>query len=752
MTRAGRGESKMGKERRRAGLGVLLFLLLLGTGTLKGAPKVMDMTFQDLGGGSLRIDLRLSEPLSSPPRTFSLAKPPTVSLDLPGAEIGMDEKRLKDIGGLVQDLRLAKTETGLRLVAALKAPARHTVTTGAQRVLLTLIPAAVLAPLAAAPRPSRAATPAPAMAGALVTRADFRKIGAEGRIVLDFGAPVPPYESKREDNRLVVNLRGAGVAPGYIRRFDVTDFATPVSSFDLFPFGRGARLEIEGQRDFQHTIYSEENKLVIDIAEAAPTTLEGAMPSYSGKNISLNLQDVDIRSALQTFADFTGLNVVTSDSVTGRVTVNLRDVPWDQALDVLLQSKNLGKRMMGKVIIVAPMSELKAREEIEEPPTEAFRLKYQKAPEIADLLAGRITSLEVPMGLVTGGFMATGVLDESTGGAGAGTRATLPIRREETSARILTPKGRAFADAKTNTLFVQDIASNMERIRKLIASIDVPMRQVLIESRIVEATDQFSRRLGSRFGVRWVNQHGRTGVGLSGHVEESSYLATSPPTAGLSPQNLQVSLPIMNTAGTAAETRLGSFALSILHGDVMVDAELQALETDALGRVISRPKVVTANLQKAMIEQGVQIPYMQQAGGLAGGTTVSFKDAVLSLGVTPQITPDDKVLMEIEVRRDEPDYSTLMNNIVGPNVVSQAPAINTRAVQTQVLVNNGDTAVLGGIFETTDRDELQKVPYLADIPIFGHLFRNKTHTNNKNELLIFITPKVLPEDLSVAGR
>jgi len=504
-----------------------------------------------------------------------------------------------------------------------------------------------------------------------------------------------------------------------MRRLDVTDFATPVATVDALRVNTDARIVVAASADYDQVAYQSDNLFTLELkpplaAEEAPGIFNENR-EYTGERLTLNFQDIETRAVLQLLADTSGLNIVVSDTVQGNVTLRLQNVPWDQALDILLTTKGLDMRRNGSVIIVAPAEEISAREQAElaalqelqqlEPlRSEFIQVNYAKAADLADLIAG---SGQNP---------------------------------------LMSERGSVAIDERTNTLLVQDVSGRLENIRRLVATLDIPVRQVLIESRIVIVNDDYSRDLGVRLGATIVKSNSSdglisvTGTGSGSDVIVGSgldNLATtgSPFPVAVPPidQRFNVNLPVANPAG--------QFALAILDSDYLVDLELTAIQAEGNGQIVSTPRVITANHKEARIEQGVEIPYQESSS--SGATTTQFKEAVLSLLVTPQITPDDRIIMDLFVTKDS--VGELVSSATGGFV----PSIDTRSVITQVLVNDGETVVLGGIYETETRETTTKVPLLGDIPGLGYLFRSKAMVSNKAELLIFVTPKILREGASL---
>jgi len=585
--------------------------------------------------------------------------------------------------------------------------------------------------------------------GHKIQKIDFvRGKNGEGRILVDLS-----------DSRVGVNVRNAGktvvidfadteLPEALQRRLNVINFNTPVLYVDALRHHHQAQIVIEPQGDWEQSAYQTDRRLVVDIRPLAkdPNKLiQGSKQGYAGEKLSLNFQRVDVRDVLKVIADFTGKNIVVSDSVSGSVTIGLKDVPWDQALDVIMKSKGLDMRVNGSVISIAPAEEFAAkekaqltaeaeRETLETLRTEVFSLKYQKALDFRNMLLGGATS-------GSGGTSAG-----SSGGSSAGRMN-----------RILSQRGSVTFDARTNTIFVQDTPRKLEEIQTIINKVDVPVKQVMIESRMVIASNTFSKALGARFGISQTGTPGsNTSLSIGGTLGNKATAYTAPTTAGgtgtytLGTQggtvqsatlgnytissngqpDLMSNLPVTNAYGGIA------LSLLKLSANLLLNLELSALEADSRGKVISSPRVTTANQQKARIAQGVEIPY--QSATSSGATAVSFKKAELSLEVTPQITPDQKIIMDLDVRKDSRG-ETLPGGV----------AINTQNVQTQVLVGNGETVVLGGIYEQVSRKSTDKVPFFGDLPVVGYAFKRNTKQEDKTELLIFITPKVMDETLAL---
>ncbi|MFZ1907267.1 MAG: type IV pilus secretin PilQ family protein, partial [Steroidobacteraceae bacterium] len=548
---------------------------------------------------------------------------------------------------------------------------------------------------------------------------DFRRgTDGAGRVIVKLSDPHIHVSLHQVGSQIVVDFTDASVPANLTRRFDATDYGTPVSSFDVSRAGNGARIAISANGDFEQLAYQSDDQYVVEVAPRRKTSVaQDEKPVYTGERLTLNFQDIDTRAVLQLLADASGQNIVVSDSVTGNVTLRLQNVPWDQALDIVLRTKGLDKRKQDNVIIVAPQAELAAHEKAELAArkdvqelaplrSEYLQVNYAKATDMAALIKSQNNSL-------------------------------------------LSARGSVTVDDRTNTLLLQDTADRLTDIRRLVATLDIPVRQVLIEARIVVVNNDFDRQIGSVLGYTGVNKNGSTGL-----VTTTGSAAGTDQIMGSALTNLQTTgsqFPVSIPTGSAAANRYnvnlpvtspaGSIALGILGNNFLVDLELSAAQAETQANVISSPRVITANQKPATIKQGVEIPYQQSAS--SGATTIQFKEAVLLLKVTPQITPDNRIIMDLDVRDDS--VGTVVVASGGVNV----PSIDTREIATQVLVNDGQTVVLGGILQTTQREDDTKVPYLADIPILGHLFKSTDHEDDRDELMIFITPKIVHEGVNV---
>jgi type IV pilus assembly protein PilQ len=677
---------------------------------------------QQAGNDVVRIEF--SQPLAAVPAGFAVQTPPRVALDLPGVTNASGRSSVEVNQGNLRSVSLAQGVDRTRLVMNLKQPSRYTLRLDGKALVVTLENAtAVAAPTTAAP--THFSEPANAQALAL-RNVDFRR-GADGagRVVVELASTQVGVDIRQQGQSLVVEFLRSTLPEALRRRLDVTDFATPVQSIATFQQGDRVRMVVEPKGAWEHSAYQTDNQFVLEVrpVRVDPNKLVQG-PGFQGEKLSLNFQNIEIRSLLQVIADFTNFNIVTSDTVTGGVTLRLKDVPWDQALDIILQSKGLGVRKTGNVLWVAPKDELNTKEQVElearkkltelEPVrTQSFQLNYARAEEVAKGLTGQ------------GG---------SSGGGGGQTT------------RILSPRGSVLFEQRTNQLFVSDIPGKLEEVSQLIAKIDVPVRQVLIEARIVEADDRFGRALGVKLGFSDLRglQGGIPGVNLGGNnyaTVGGNYNAVGGQTLQMVKDDFKyndtqfINLPAnaSSLGGAAAAT----FAMSLFSATAnrFLNLELSALEAEGKGKIVSSPRVVTADQVKAIIEQGEELPY--QAATSSGATNIQFRKANLKLEVTPQITPEGNVILDVDVNKDSVGRSTVAGF-----------AIDTKHVKTQVVVENGGTVVLGGIFTQVDRDEVNKVPFLGDIPYMGNLFKNKQRISNRTELLVFITPKIVTDRAS----
>ncbi|MBA4176600.1 MAG: type IV pilus secretin PilQ [Leptothrix sp. (in: Bacteria)] len=675
--------------------------------------------------GTEVVRVELSEPLAAVPNGFSVQAPPRIAIDLPGVGNALGRNTVDINQGNLRSVSVAQAGDRSRLVLNLKQASGYRAQVQGKVLLLVLDttgPALVTAGTTATEQAVQFAPPQNTSPQAL-RDVDFRRgQDGAGRVIVNLPSTQVGVDIRQQGQTLVVEFLRSSLPDTLRRRLDVTDFGTPVKTVSTFQTGDKVRMVVEPTGAWEHSAYQSDNQFVLEVrpVKVDPNKLTQG-PGFQGEKLSLNFQNIEVRALLQVIADFTNFNVVTSDTVTGTVTLRLKDVPWDQALDIILQSKGLGVRKNGNVLWIAPKDELAAKEQVDleakkkvaelEPlRTQSFQLNYTKAEEVAKGL----------IGLSTGG-----------GGAGAGNQAT----------RILSPRGSVIFETRTNQLFVNDIPTKLEEIQALIAKIDIPVRQVLIEARIVEAEDTFGRALGVKLGgsdLRGV-RGGVPGYGLGGDNRVAfggNYAAIGGTTgqrgAAAYTDNQFVNLAANTTAFGGANA--ATFALSLFGATAnrFLNLELSALEAEGKGNIVSSPRVITADQTKARIEQGEEIPYQQATS--SGATSVQFKKASLRLEVTPQITPEGNVILDLEVNKDSRGALT-----------AAGPAINTKQVKTQVLVENGGTVVIGGIFTQDEQTEVNKVPLLGDIPYLGYLFQNRVKSTRKTELLVFITPKIVTD-------
>jgi type IV pilus assembly protein PilQ len=710
------------RARRRLGRAALAALAGLAAFAAQAAmaqgTRLEKVELQSQPGEQLEVRLVLDGPAPQP-MAFTIDNPARLAVDLPGTTIALESRRIDVNTGGVDTIVAAEASGRTRLVFNMDQLQPYQTRVDGNTVYVTL--GQGVSPTAA-PAAQSASTAAAPASGASIEKIDFRRgPDGAGRVLVRLGDPSMQASLKQEGGRIVIDLPRATLADEQVRRYDVVDFATPVSSFDVTRTAAGARIVVAAAGDFEQLAYQSDRDYVLELRPRAKAAIvDPSKKEYKGERLTLNFQDIETRAVLQLLAETSGQNIVVSDSVQGNVTLRLQNVPWDQALDIVLRTKGLDKRQEGNVIYVAPSAELAAREK--------QLLESQKA--LTELSPVRTEYLQVNY-------------------AKASDLAALIKSQGKTS--LLSERGSISIDDRTNTLLLQDTADRLADIRRLVSTLDIPVKQVLIEARIVIVNDDFSRELGVRFGGAFVGNYGSSdglmwmgsqglnsadgdrgpiispngpgGVGIDGNQ-----VATAPV-----PDRYLVNLPVNNPAGR--------LALTLLDSDYVVDLEISAAQTEGRGEIVSAPRVITANGKEASIEQGVEIPYQESAS--SGATTTQFKKAVLSLKVTPQITPDDRIILDLTVSKDN------VGQVVPSATGGFVPSIDTREITTQVLVNDGQTVVLGGILETERRDVTNKVPYLGDIPGLGYLFRSKQKIDNKDELLIFVTPKILREGADI---
>lgn len=703
-----------------------LCLTLIGApgATAQNAPpagnQLLDIQVSELPGDRIELRLITSGPAPAP-LAFTIDNPARISLDLPATTLALTSRR-KDVKvGPLDTVLAAEAQGRTRVVLNLVSMVPYETRVDGNAVVVTLgAPGPSTA--VAASFPPAASAAAPASAGRQISNLDFRRgDNGGGRVIITLSDPGTPVDVRKEGDRILLSFNGTALPDSLLKRLDVTDFGTPVNIIEASRKPSGAQVSIAATLPYEELAYQSDNVFTVEVgpvvqkAVGSKPTLFSKDRDYTGERLTLSFQDIETRAVLQLLADVSGRNIVVSDTVQGNVTLRLQNVPWDQALDIVLATKGLDMRENGGVIIVAPAEEIVAREKadlesrqqilaLEPLVSEYIQVNYAKASDLAELLTGA-----------------------------------------NTENSLLSERGSVGIDDRTNTLLVQDVASGIAEIRRLVSTLDIPIRQVLIEARIVIVRDDFGRDLGIRWGVTQVSEPGDallavtgSGAGASGMIDSAidninttgqPFPIELPPLA----ERYMVNLPVANPAG--------KLALALLNDDFLVDLELSALQAEGRGEVVSSPRVITANQKEASIRQGVEIPYQEAAS--SGATTTSFKEAVLSLTVTPQITPDDRIILDLVVTKDS--VGAQVSNDRGGSI----PSIDTRAIQTQVLVDNGQTVVLGGIYETEESEDVSKVPFLGDIPGLGALFRSTRKVSNKSELLIFVTPKILKEGSNI---
>ncbi|HJY39846.1 MAG TPA: type IV pilus secretin PilQ [Steroidobacteraceae bacterium] len=710
---------------RRIGIGVLLFAGVTLQALAQSANRLESITFTTGAGNKVELTLQLSDNAPTP-LTFTVDNPARIALDLPDTSVAMASRRVDVKQGVVDTVNVAEANGRTRVVLNVDNLVPYETRVQGNTIIVSVgsasgarvaSGAAVSTTAAAAASTTRAA--APISGTRSVSNIDFRRgSDGSGRVIVELTDAKVPADLRQEGGRIVVNFAKTSLPENLMQRLDVNDFGTPVNSVDALRVSDGTRLVIQATGDYEQLAYQSDNIYTIEIKPIVKLSPElQDQKEYTGERLTLNFQDIETRAVLQLLADTSGQNMVISDTVGGNVTLRLQNVPWDQALDIVMRTKGLDMRREGNVMFVAPAAEIAAREkelltarqavqQLSPLRTEYLQINYAKAGDLAALIkSGQNSSL-------------------------------------------LSERGSVAIDERTNTLLLQDTSERLADIRRLVSTLDIPVRQVLIEARIVIVNDDYSRELGVRFGTTAAFEHGGADgggiVGGQNFVTEDDDLVLSPNDAlvangrpgfvqGDPIDRYMVNLPVANPAGR--------LALTLLDSDYIVDLELSAAQAEGRGEIISSPRLITANQREATIEQGVEIPYQESSS--SGATTTQFKKAVLSLKVTPQITPDNRVILDLTVAKDS------VGQLVASATGGFVPSIDTREIVTQVLVNDGQTVVLGGILETERRDAETKVPWLGDVPVLGRLFKTTSKTDNKDELLIFVTPRILREGSSL---
>jgi type IV pilus assembly protein PilQ len=696
------------------GMSVLLATLLSFAAF---AQNTIESVTASVQGGVEIIRVDLTQELPTSPNGFSIHSPARIALDLLGVVNGLGRPTVDVNQGNVRSINVVQSGDRSRLVLNLKQTTNYKTEIRGKSLFVSLDPVAA---------PSGAVVAATVFSEdrnrdvLAIKDMDFRR-GAEGagRVIVDLANSQVGVDIKQQGQTLVVEFLKSSMPEGMRRRLDVSDFGTPVQSVTTFQTGDRVRMVIEPRGAWEHSAYQSDNQFVVEVRPQKVDSgklAQGA--NFSGEKLSLNFQNIEVRALLQVIADFTNFNIVTSDTVGGSVTLRLKDVPWDQALDIILRAKNLGMRKVGSVLMIAPRDEINAKEKQE----------LESSLAIQGLEPLRSISIQLNYAKVSDILVQ---LNQSNAGGPGGVQGQ----------RFMSPRGSAFGEPRTNQLFITDIPSKLALIQEMVSKLDIPVRQVMIEARIVEAQDTFGRSLGVRLGgadLRGI-QGGQAGYPVGGGSDRVAFAGTYEAMTATTTQssgslnNLNttlVNLPAIGQGGYSPAT----FAMSLFSNAAnrFLNLELSAMEADGKGKIVASPRVVTADQAKALIEQGTEYPYQQATN--SGATSTAFRKAALKLEVTPQITPEGNVILDVDVTKDSRGETT-----------AQGIAINTKHVRTQVLVENGGTVVIGGIFELQENESVSQVPLLGDVPYLGNLFKTRTRNTSKQELLVFITPKVIAE-------
>jgi type IV pilus assembly protein PilQ len=677
------------------------------------ANQLQDVSFSALPGNRVEIVLTTSEPVTDSV-SFTTDNPARIAIDLPGTSSALAQKVTPVAIGMARSITAIEAGGRTRVVVNLLEQVPHEIRSEGNRLIVS-VGAGSGAGSMSATSAGQAAVAAnrnvPARQGLALENIDFRRgPQGEGRIEIELSDPSIVVDMRQQGDRVLLDFIDTNIPPQLARTLDVMDFATPVQTIETRPDGRNVRMSIGTTGEFEHLAYQANNTYTVEfraLTRQEKEALRKAQQVYEGERLSLNFQDIEVRAVLQLLADFTGLNMVVSDTVSGRITLRLKNVPWDQAMDIILKTKGLSMRRNDNVVLVAPTEEIAAREKLELESqqqieelaplrSELIQVNYAKAEDLASLL-------------------------------------------KSAENKLISERGSVSIDERTNTLLVQDTAAKISEVRALVNNLDIPVRQVLIESRIVIANNDFARDLGVKLGfgrsLSSGNSDGLIGGGLPGDLNASSigYQGVEIP-AGSGNQGLLVNLPQTLAAGSGGAL---NFVLGKL-GSYLLRLELSAMQQEGKGEIVSSPRVITSDQNEATIKQGVQIPYQEATS--SGATSVSFKDAVLELTVTPHITPDDRIIMDLNVKKDNPDFT---------RAVLGVPPVDTRELETSVLVDNGETVVLGGVFERTKSKNMARVPFFGDLPYVGFMFKQEQVQDENSELLIFVTPKILKDTLTL---
>ncbi len=699
---------------------IVFLIVALGAGLVsgmvlaQGQPNSIESILVSQQGGEVLVKVTTKTELSAVPANFSVASPARVAFDFPatGNALGRSAQSVNEAH--LRSYNVVEVGDRTRLVLNLNKLSAFNTRLSGRDLYITLAMPASTETVAQSDKVSRFAEPGVAQGAQALRNIGFRRgKDGEGRVVVELSDPNTGIDIRQQGAKLVVEFLRASVADEFLKRYDVTDFGTPVTQMEVVRSGANTRLTVTPNGLWEHNAYQSENQFILEVkrlVEDPNKLVQGSKPGYQGEKLSLNFQNIDVRSVLQVIADFTDNNIITSDTVGGSLTLRLKDVPWDQALDIILDAKGLDKRKTGNVIWIAPRDELSAKEklalesqqqvsELEPLRTETFQLNYHKA----DVLYKAIS--------------------------------------DDKDKRFLSKRGSIVMDTRTNKLIVTDIPSRLEDIRRILSELDIPTRQVLIEARIVEANEDFAKNLGARLGLNQSQSGsarlGSTNINIGGSAGATGFqtgqVQTTP---NFTTDSLGVNLRASNIAGRTPGQL--SFVLFNSSATRFLNLELSALEQDGKGKVISSPRVMTSDQNEALIEQGVEIPYQQATS--SGATSISFRKANLALKVKPQITPDGRVQMALDVNKDTPNTQLSTGSGI---------AIDTKHVKTDVLVENGGTVVIGGIYTQQELRTQTRVPFLGDLPYVGILFRNTESSDHRAELLIFVTPRIVSDNLTL---
>lgn len=675
----------------------------------QAAPVVQDIEFSSRPGSKFEVRVEFNE---APPaiEAYAIEKPARISIDFPNTTSNLDRKSYSLPYGNATKAMVLEAGDRTRLVVNLvKLVPYETRIEGNNLYLVVGQEGNDYVKPATDPHSVRTDVVAVSEINSEITDLQFQRTGdGEGKLTLELTDPSVDVNVFSESGDIKIEFLDTTVAERLMRRYDVTDFATPVSSVDVNTSERGAALVMKTTGDFDYLAYQTNNQYVLSVKPLSKKEAERRANefTYVGDRISLNFQDIQVRAVLQLIADFTELNLVASDTVSGRITLRLQNVPWDQALELVLKTKGLDKRQIGNVLMVAPAAEIAERERQQ---IEANKQIAELAPLVSEFVRVRYANAKDIVRLFEAG--------------------------SEDGGSLISSRGAVVVDERTNSLIITDTALKLADIRALIELVDIPVRQVMIEARIVIAQSDASRNLGIAWGGGYINESDDSVLSIAGDRANvlginNSLVGGDSPTVNF-PGALLVDLGVASTSG---------FSIGFTKNDLLLNAELSALEAEGEGEVVSQPKVITGDKQKASIKSGTEIPY--QEASASGATSTSFKEAVLELEVTPSITPDDRIMLELRINQDSVGALVLDGNFG-----SVVPTIDTTELNTQVLVGNGETVVLGGIFKTENIESINKVPFFGDLPYIGAFFRNESKDQNKTETLIFITPRILAETL-----